>query len=466
MTDKPIYEELEKNGELYRQIFEASIIGLVRTEIVGDKILAANQAFAKMFGYESVGTLINESAISKHYASPENREKILGILKEKRRVDNYTIELLKKDGTRFFGALSAMIYPDRGYIEGAIVDITEKVHAKKNLEKLYDIVNKSPAVAFLRKNAENWPVEYVSENVAELLGYSAGDFISGKVAYSEIIHPDDIERVTEDIVRYSSEQKREKFKHAPYRIVTQKGEIKWILDRTFILRNERGEITHYQGLVIDVTNRIKTEAILESIIESPENVVIFALDREYRYLSFNKSHQRVMNRIWGANIALGHCMLDYITNPDDCEKAKNNFDRALSGESFTVEEAYGDIDLERRYYQDFYSPIADKKDNIIGLSLILIDITNRKQMEQEQDRLISELQKSLEEIKELRGILPICSNCKKIRDDKGYWTQIESYIGKHSEAQFSHAICPDCAEKFYNNLYTEAIGGKTEQDGS
>ncbi len=63
----------------------------------------------------------------------------------------------------------------------------------------------------------------------------------------------------------------------------------------------------------------------------------------------------------------------------------------------------------------------------------------------------------LSEIKKLRGILPICTNCKKIRDDKGYWNQIESYISAHSQAEFSHSICPDCAKKLYPefDLYSE-----------
>jgi hypothetical protein len=53
------------------------------------------------------------------------------------------------------------------------------------------------------------------------------------------------------------------------------------------------------------------------------------------------------------------------------------------------------------------------------------------------------------EIKQLRGILPICAHCKKIRDDNGYWNQVESYIQRHSEAEFSHSICPECAKKYY-----------------
>ena len=66
----------------------------------------------------------------------------------------------------------------------------------------------------------------------------------------------------------------------------------------------------------------------------------------------------------------------------------------------------------------------------------------------------NELQKALSEVKTLRGFLPICSSCKKIRDDKGYWNQIESYIEARSEAEFSHGICPDCQKKLYPELYS------------
>ncbi|MFP4445323.1 MAG: PleD family two-component system response regulator [Desulfosudaceae bacterium] len=69
--------------------------------------------------------------------------------------------------------------------------------------------------------------------------------------------------------------------------------------------------------------------------------------------------------------------------------------------------------------------------------------------ERERDRLIGELRKALDNIKTLRGLLPICCYCKKIRDDRGYWSQLEVYIQSHSEADFSHGICPECMEKFH-----------------
>ena len=80
------------------------------------------------------------------------------------------------------------------------------------------------------------------------------------------------------------------------------------------------------------------------------------------------------------------------------------------------------------------------------------DISDRKEWELEREKLITELKDALNEVKTLSGLLPICANCKKIRDDKGYWNQLESYIREHSKAEFSHSICPECAKKLYPEL--------------
>ena len=79
----------------------------------------------------------------------------------------------------------------------------------------------------------------------------------------------------------------------------------------------------------------------------------------------------------------------------------------------------------------------------------IADITARKQAEVERERLVEERERALREIKTLSGLLPICMSCKKIRDDKGYWNQIEIYIRSHSQAEFSHGLCPECAHKLY-----------------
>jgi PAS domain S-box-containing protein len=126
----------------------------------------------------------------------------------------------------------------------------------------------------------------------------------------------------------------------------------------------------------------KSQAVLRAILESPQGIVIFALDRDYRYLAFNENHARTIKLIWGEQIAVGMNMLDVIKREDDRLKAKANFDRALNGESFTLHEAYGDEALERRYYEDAYNPIRDDG-SVIGLTVYLTDITERYRKDQE-----------------------------------------------------------------------------------
>ena len=103
--------------------------------------------------------------------------------------------------------------------------------------------------------------------------------------------------------------------------------------------------------------------------------------------------------------------------------------------------------------------IADK--NLIKYQIHLEDIVEKRtanlkranevllQSEEQREKLISELQTALDEIKTLKGIIPICSYCKKIRDDQGYWNQLEGYIQEHSEAEFSHGVCKDCIREHY-----------------
>ena len=81
--------------------------------------------------------------------------------------------------------------------------------------------------------------------------------------------------------------------------------------------------------------------------------------------------------------------------------------------------------------------------------LLQDEIAERKKAEAERERLIHELENALHQVKTLRGLLPICAGCKKIRDDKNHWHSVESYIMDHSQAEFSHGLCPDCLKKYF-----------------
>jgi PAS domain S-box-containing protein len=92
-----------------------------------------------------------------------------------------------------------------------------------------------------------------------------------------------------------------------------------------------------------------------------------------------------------------------------------------------------------------------------GAVIVLRDITERMRAEQERDRLLDDIQSALAKVKALSGMLPICAGCKKIRDERGQWYELETYITAHSEAEFSHGLCQECAKRYYPELESEKV---------
>jgi PAS domain S-box-containing protein len=117
--------------------------------------------------------------------------------------------------------------------------------------------------------------------------------------------------------------------------------------------------------------------------------------------------------------------------------------------TFPILHKQGDI----RWIHLRTSIIRDEHGEILAIEGIASDITERKQEERGRNQLIRELQKALAEVKVLSGLLPICSFCKKVRDDRGYWKQIEAYISEHSELLFTHGLCPDCLSHHYPEYF-------------
>jgi PAS domain S-box-containing protein len=223
---------------------------------------------------------------------------------------------------------------------------------------------------------------YISPVIERLYGHFPENMIG--LNFLKFIHPDDQSHCIEGFKRrlngdYNTDE---------FRILTKDGSVHYVSVSPRPIEKD-GTVVGFNYVMTDITERKTAElalkrsyAVLKGVVESPKEVVIFALDRQYRYIAFNENHRHTMNQIWGADIVLGNSMLEYIRSPDDREKAKSNFDRALSGESFTLIEAYGDTTLERRWYEDLYNPITDGNGNVIGLTLFLTDITNRKKVEE------------------------------------------------------------------------------------
>jgi PAS domain S-box-containing protein len=119
---------------------------------------------------------------------------------------------------------------------------------------------------------------------------------------------------------------------------------------------------------------------------------------------------------------------------------------ALEGEARNFEvwvEVRGDARLLRAHVE----PLRDSGQTIRGVVGVALDLTERVRAEADRERLIEELQQALDSVKVLSGLIPICTHCKAVRDDKGYWLQVDAFMREHSNAKLSHSICPDCAQK-------------------
>ena len=136
-----------------------------------------------------------------------------------------------------------------------------------------------------------------------------------------------------------------------------------------------------------------------------------------------------------------------------------------TGQPYTVEHIHTHGDGSTCDMEVHGFPIFDANGRMSEMIEYCIDVSDRKQAAKEREALIRDLQRALGEVKELSGLLPLCSSCKKIRDDNGYWNVLEQYISSRTDAEFSHSICPDCAKKIYPDIFNTNPGEPKSTNG-
>jgi len=178
--------------------------------------------------------------------------------------------------------------------------------------------------------------------------------------------------------------------------------------------------------------------------ESMDPTFSFFADGTYRYV--NEAFARGVGRKTGEII--GRKIWD-VFEKDEADRRYAVVKRVFTEGKTEEIEVRVPLPSGNTYYLTTVKPIIDNAGIVETVICTSKNITKRKLAEIALQEEHGKLRKALEEIKILSGLLPICSSCKKIRDDKGYWNQIESYIREHSEAEFSHGICPECATRWY-----------------
>lgn len=182
--------------------------------------------------------------------------------------------------------------------------------------------------------------------------------------------------------------------------------------------------------------------------ESTDPIFNILEDGTYRYVNnaFAGPFGKTADEIIGTRIV-------DLFSPEEAEKRMVVVRRAFA----TAETIVFDVRVPAvsgdRVYMTSVKPVLDEQGAVQSVICISKEITDRKRAEEERERLIAELKEALSTIRTLSGLLPICSACKKIRDDRGHWTHLEAYIRQHTGAEFTHGLCPTCAARLYPGLF-------------
>jgi len=245
-----------------------------------------------------------------------------------------------------------------------------------------------------------------------------------------------------------------------HRIISSQEEL-WVHEKARIVFDGRGTAAEAIGTVHNITKRRQTEEALREREEKfrfiSENIadIVWTLDLNLNTTYVSPSIEAILGFTPEERIRQS---LEEMITPESIQRVLAKFQEELQREtedgvdpnrSIAIDVEYCRRDGSIIWMENIAKPIRDSSGFLVGILGVSRDLTERKRAEEERERLIDELKAALAKVRTLSGLLPICSSCKKIRDDKGYWNKIESYIKDHSEADFTHSICPECAQKLY-----------------
>lgn len=313
-------------------------------------------------------------------------------------------------------------------------------------EKFRALADSSPSAVMLYQG-DRWV--FASKAAETITGYSQEELL--QMNYWDIAHPDYKELAKEQGRR--RERGEGTVTRYELRIVTKDGVEKWmgVAGAPAMIGGQPGGVIS----AADITERKRAEQdlirernLLQTIMNGAGKAHLVYLDRDFNFVLVNETYAATCGYRPEEMIGKNHFAL--YPHPEN----EAIFARVRdTGEAIEVRDKPFEFpDQAERgvtYWDWTLRPVKDDTGNVTGLVFSLHETTERKKDEEKLEQTVLELSKALTKVKTLSGLLPICASCKRIRNDKGYWEQLEEYITKHSEALFSHGICPECKERLY-----------------
>ncbi len=258
-----ILKQLAQERSKFKHLLENSSDGVHILNIKGD-IVDCSDSFAQMLKYTKEETY-KMNVLEWDISIPP--EKLLNTLKELIKTPaTFETKHKRKDGSVIDVQINAkgIQIDGRDYLYASSRDITESKRSQKEMESLLSLFDIGESVLFKWNNDEQWSINYVSKNVAQLLGYTKEQFLKNEIAYSSCIHKEDLHHVIQE-VQNAVQNKADYFKHDPYRLVTRDNKIKWVLDYTVLEKDSKGNILYFIGYIVDITKEAETKLKLQSL---------------------------------------------------------------------------------------------------------------------------------------------------------------------------------------------------------
>jgi PAS domain S-box-containing protein len=465
-----VSEDLRASKTRYRRLFESARDGILIIDAVTRKITDANPFMVELLGYsldEFLGKELWEFGLFK---DKDESQIAFRELQEVGYIRHENLPLKSKAGERREVEFISNVYTEglRQVIQCNIRDITERKRAEVALGEQAALLADAQRIGRLG----NWSLDLRSSRMVwsaatcDLYGVTPAEFDETLEHFYSFILSEDVPAYD---AAHASVSPAEPLLETEYRIRRPDGTVRWMHERGNTEFDPTGTPIGRVGIVMDITERhavreqlAQSAALLAQIAGKAARLGGWTIQFPERTLTWSDETCAIHDVPPGYRPTLEEG-IDYFPSEYRAEVLRHVEACAREGTPYDFE--FPKVTAKGRliWVRSMGEAVRDAEGRIIRLQGAFQDVTDRKQVEAEREKLIKELQNALAEVKTLRGILPICMNCKMIRNDEGAWTQLELYIKEHTGAEFSHGMCEPCAKKMYPEIYDKVRLGRDEK---